>query len=256
MNLLITIFGGMILTALLYGAMRLLRAGNFWSAVAAAGLPTLAYLIYAAVFWPGLDVVMMHMMAFPTVAVVLALLYDTRSAQRLHWAPKLIVTLFLAASFLYGGLVYISSNGLPNAVAQWFLPNAKGKNVHTGFAGVVPHYQEAAKGIGHQLKIEDRLERLGWRLEVVGLESLASSSGSEVSIFLAERNGQGIDGAQVGLALGRPGQTPDQTMPLTGAGLSGYRAMLRPIESGTWVAYLMIEAAGQRIALERTIEVR
>ncbi len=256
MNLLTTIFGGMVLTALLYGAMRLLRTGNFWSAVAAAGLPTLAYLVYAALSWPGLDVVMMHLMAFPTVAVVLALLYDTRRAQRLHWAPKLIVALFLAASLLYGGLVHIASHGLPMAVAQWFLPDAKGKNVHTGFAGVVPHYQEAAKGIGQQLRMEDRLARLGWRVEVVGLDAMASRRGSEVSVFLAGPDGQGIDGAQLGIALAHPGQRPDRLTPLAGSGQGGYRATLRPLEGGTWVAYLVIEALGQHIALERTVQVR
>lgn len=256
MNLMTSIFGGMILTAVLYGGMRLFRVGNFWSAVAAGGLPSVAYIAYAVLNWPGLDAVTMHIVAYPTVAIVLAMLYDRRRGEGMHWAPRLIVLLFMGATVLFGSLVYIASHGLPTAVAQWFLPDAKGKTVHTGFAGVVAHYEEAAKGVRNQLKIENKLARLGWQIEVSGLDQLTAGQAREVGIYLRDANGRGLDEARVNLAFGHPGQPALAGQILSGAGVSGYRGTALLETAGTWVVFLEIEAAGEQINLEHTIEVR
>lgn len=255
MNLLVTLFGGMLATALVYGGLRLLRVGNFWAAVAATGVASLAYIAYAALAWPGLDMVSIHLVAYPTVAVVLALLYDTRKGQRLHWAPKLIVGLFLTVSVLFGGLAYISSHGLPPSVAAWFLPNAQGKNVHTGFAGVVAHDQEAAKGIGQHLKAEHALAELGWSVEVRGLDGL-TTRGGEVQVKLHDRANQGVDPNRLGLAFGRPGQKATAKFEMTRQGQGVYSTHVQGLEAGAWVGYLSIGAGAETISLERTLEVR
>ena len=255
MNLFYTLFGGMLLTALVYGGLRYLRVGNFWAAVVASGGMGFAYMVYAVMYWPGLDVVSIHLVAYPTVAVVLAQLYDTRKAQHLHWAPKLIVGLFLSVSVLFGGLAYISTHGLPLAVAQWFLPNARGKDVHTGFAGVVEHDQEAAKGIGQHLKADHALASLGWTLEVQGLDRLSTLHEGEVIVKLRDQSNQGVDPTRLGLALGRPGQKAGAVSPMLRLGQGNYSIRVEPQQTGTWVAYLIIETAKQNIALEHTIEV-
>lgn len=256
MNLFYTLFGGMLATALLYGGLRYLRVGNFWAAVAASGGIGLAYIVYAALAWPGLDMLSIHLVAYPTVAVVLAQLYDTRKGQRLHWAPRLIVGLFLTVSVLFGGLAYISSHGLPQAVAQWFLPNVQGKAVHTGFAGVVAHDRGAAKGIGQHLKAEHALASLGWQLEVRGLDSLKASRAGAVEVDLRGQDGQGVDPSRIGMAFGRPGQQAGSVSPLLRLAQGKYRAQLEPLAAGTWVAYLVIEANDKTIALEHSLEVR
>ncbi|NWG86003.1 MAG: FixH family protein [Hydrogenophilaceae bacterium] len=256
MNLLYTLFGGMLLTAAIYGGLRRVRVGNFWAAVAASGGVSLAYIVYAIFDWAGLDTLAMHLVAYPTVAVVLAQLYDTRKAQALHWAPKLIVALFLAVSVLFGGLAYISSHGLPQLVARWFLPNAQDKNLHTGFAGVVAHSQEAAKGIGQHLKVEHALAQLGWQVDVQGLNELSVMQESEVVVQLSDRDGRGVEQARLALALARPGQPAGRPTVLAAAGPGRYQARLDPHAAGAWIAYLRIEAAGRGVELEHTVEVR
>lgn len=256
MNLFYTLFGGMLATALVYGGLRYLRVGNFWAAVAASGGIGLVYFVYAALAWPGLDMVSIHLVAYPTVAVVLAQLYDTRKGQSLHWAPRLIVGLFLSVSVLFGGLAYISSHGLPLAVAQWFLPNAQGKAVHTGFAGVVAHDQAAAKGIGQHLKAEQALASLGWQVEVQGLDRLSAGHGGTVEVELRGQEGQGGDPNRIGMAFGRPGQKAGPVSPMTRLAQGKYRLQIEPMTAGTWVAYLLIEANEKTIALEHSLEVR
>ncbi len=257
MNLLVGLFGGMFLTAMLYGVGRRLGLANFWAAVAAAAAPSCAYLAYAFSAWPGLDAVTIHLVAYPAVAVLLAQLYGSKAdhAHTLHWAPKLMIAFFLAISVLYGGFVYIAGQGLPPVLAQWLLPNAQGRNVHTGFAGVVAHHESAAKGIGQHLQMEHVLARLGWKVEVAGLMTLTPSRPAPVAVFIYGPDGQAVADAAVDLSLARPGQKPGAALILD-AGRDGYRGMLPALAAGVWVARLHLAKDGETVLLEHTLEVR
>jgi nitrogen fixation protein FixH len=258
MSLWLSIFGGMTLTALLYGAGRSLRLSNFWSSVLACGLPTLAYLGYAFVTWPGLDVVTLHVVAYPTVAVLLYQLYGVKAnhAQSLHWAPKLMIAFFLGLTLVFGTLVYIAGEGLPPALAQLLLPNAKGKNLHTGFAGVVAHKgDDAAKGLGAYLRNEQKLRELGWRVEIDGLSGLKSGVNNNVTVRIADPQGKGVDQASVSVALARPGDKPGAAVHLNSISDGAYHAQLTPGQAGTWVVFLTLVGAGKTVNLEHTVEI-
>ncbi len=258
MSLYLTLFGGMLATALLYWAARRGGLSNFWAATLACALPVFAYLGHALTVLPGLDVVTLHVVAFPTVSLLLYQLYGekARHGQAMHWAPKLMVAFFVALTVLFSGFVYIASNGLPPMLASWLLPGAAGKNLHTGFAGVVEHGGEAAKGIGQHLKVDERLARLGWEVEVAGLHGLAAGQPREISVQVRDRQRRGLDGLQVHLALGRPGQPAAEGTALAGTGDGSYRGTLTAATAGTWVAYLTLAGRGEPLTLEHTLEVR
>lgn len=259
MSLLISIFGGMLLTAAIYGLGRQGHLSNFWAAVMAAGLTSGAYLIYAVARWPGLDVVTLHVVAYPTVAVLLSQLYGAKAehSKTLHWAPKLMIAFFLSLSLIFGALVYVAGSGLPPSLARVFLPNIEaGKNIHTGFAGVVEHHQEAAKVIGQHQKMEARLARLGWQLEATGLDSATAGESVPVVLNLRDRDGAGVEGVAASLELLRPGQKTGETLPLTPARPGEYLGRLSPREAGSWVARLYLKQQGENIVLEHTLEVR
>ncbi|MGQ9685437.1 MAG: hypothetical protein ACUVT2_03900 [Thiobacillaceae bacterium] len=259
MNLLISLFGGMLVTALLYGLGRVLKLSNFWAAVSAAGFVCVVYLAYVVGSRPGLDVVTLHLVAYPTVSVLLYQLYGEKARfdTSMHWAPKLMMGFFAVLTVLYGGFVHVASHGLPPALAGWLLPNAKERPVYTGFAGVVEHNQDAAKGIAQFLKMEDRLAKLGWRLEISGLSDVKAGRPLPVSVQVLDRSGRGVDGVEIRLSTSRPGQTPSAPVRLKGDGKAGYHATLGPLEAGSWVAHLHLEGAEARpITLEHTLQVR
>lgn len=258
MSLLVTIFGGMLLTALLYGLGRLGRLSNFWSSVLAAGLPSLAYLVFAVVRWPGLDVVTLHVVAYPTVAVLLSQLYGAKADhdKSLHWAPKLMIVFFLVLSLVYGALVYIAGSGLPPALAQFLLPNIEGKNIHTGFAGVVEHHREAAKVIGTHQKMEARLARLGWSLEATGLNAAVAGEATPVAVQLRNPDGAGVEGVEVRVELVRPGQDRGDVLALIPTRPGEYQGQLPPLSAGSWVARLLLAHQDEKIVLEHTLEVQ
>lgn len=256
MNLLISIFGGMLLTALLYGAARFIKLSNFWAAVAAASLPSVAYLFYAVANWPGLDVVTLHVIAFPTVAVLLFQLYENKpgKAPHVHWVPKLLITFFIVITVVLGGFVYVAGNGLPPALAEVLLPNARGKTLHTGFAGVIEHGEEAAKSIAQQRNLEARLAKLGWNIEVTGLESLSHERGSEVKVLLRQADGTGVSGQHLRFALTRPGQPAAEGQLMREVGNGDYRSHVALRAAGAWVAVISFNAAGKHIVLEHTVD--
>jgi len=255
MNLLISIFGGMLLTALLYGAARLVKLTNFWAAVAAAGLPGAAYLIYAFANWPGLDVVTIHVVAYPTVSLLFFLLYERKPGKdlNLHWAPKLLIGFFVTLTVLLGSFVYVAVNGLPPKLAEWMLPNAQGKIVHTGFAGVVEHGDEAAKSIAQQRSIDARLAKLGWNVEVVGLGALSSERSGEVKVLLRKTDGSGVSGQHLRFGLSRPGQKAQEDQPMREVGRGDYRSSVVLPAAGAWLAVISFAAEGKRIVLEHGV---
>lgn len=255
MILLISIFGGMLLTVLLYGAGRMLKLSNFWAAVLAAGLPTLAYLGYAVGRWPGLDVVTLHVVAYPTVAVLLFQMYVKKPGQDLHvhWVPKLLIAFFVTITVLYGGFVYIAGNGLPPALAQLLLPNAKGKILHTGFAGSIQHGEEAAKSIAHQRNIEARLARLGWNVEISGLDGLTPGRSDEIRLLLRRTDGGAVAGRQARLGFARPGEPGVSDVVMQEVSAGDYRVQSMLPGTGKWLAVVSFDADGKRLNLEREV---
>lgn len=258
MNLFVTIFGGMLLTAIMYGLGRLARLSNFWSAVIAGALPTVAYLIYAVVSQPGLDVITIHVVAYPTVAVLFGLLYGSKAdhSANMHWIPKLIVLFFVGLTVLMGAFVYIARQGIPPNLAQLLLPDAKGKILHTGFAGVVEHSQEAANSISTHLDMQSKLTKLGWRLVVTGLSDLRDGVESPVEVLINDSETRPVENVKVALELSRPGQRGEVELNLTG-GLGGYHATLPGLQRGHWVAHIKLtRASGDTIDLEHDVDVR
>ncbi len=258
MNLFVTIFGGMLATALLYGLGRFLRLSNFWATVPAAAIPAFAYLTYAIKARPELDEVTMNVVAYVTVASLLYQLYGAKAdhASSMHWAPKLMVGFFVAITLFFGGFVYVATQGLPPALAKVFLPDTHGHIVHTGFAGIVDHWDEAASGIPHQLVNRNKLMKLGWRLEVVGLNDMRPGRSSPVAITVRDKANTGVDGMDITLRMGRPGQVPGSTVVLSGSGAGGYHGTLPSLQAGNWVAYIDLRKAGKEIALEHSLEVQ
>ena len=255
MNLLISIFGGMLLTALLYWGARFIKLSNFWSAVAAAGLPVFAYLIYAVSRWPGLDVVTLHLVTYPTISVLLFQMYEKKpgSDPGVHWVPKLLIAFFVVITIVLGGFVYIAGHGLPPALAQWLLPNAKGKTLHTGFAGVLEHGEEAAKSIAHRRNIDARLAKMGWKVDVTGLNDLAPGRPGEVRVQLHQSDGRGVVGQQLMLALIRPGDPAGNGLVMQEVEPGDYRVSLALPAGGAWLAQLSLIADGKRITLEHAV---
>lgn len=257
MSLFITLFGGMALTAVLYGFGRLARLSNFWAAVSACGVPVFAYFGWAFATQPSLDAITLHVIAYPTVSVLLFQLYGERrhaqgpDAAPLHWAPLMMVGLFVVLTVIMGGFVYIAKEGLPPQLARLLLPGSP-ETVHTGFAGVVAHHDEAAKSISAHRNMDERLRRLGWQIAVEGMEAARAGQPIALTVRLSDRDGAPVPDARIAIALTRPGVAP-AWLSLHSARNGHFERQLPAQAAGAWVAQLRISAQSQDFTLEKDL---
>ena len=257
MTTLESLFGGLTLIVALFFALRFARLPNYWSGVISGAILTLAYFIYAALHWPGLDMVAMHFAVYVSTAIVLALLGSRKqSRQKIHWIPKLFIAFFIILFIVDANLLFISSRGLPPVVASWLLPHKDGQRVYTAFPGVVAHGEEASKEVGQYQKTQHKQAQLGWQVTLTGLDQLRVSDNSMLVVRASDKHQRPITGAQVKLSLLRPAQSQnDRTIRLEAKGAGVYQANISMDEPGLWIAALRVEKDQDKYESQHTITV-
>ncbi len=245
MNTMTTLFGGLAAVLLLYALGGLIRKMPPMLRAALAGVvPLIVYFALIVGRWPGLDVVAMHISVFLAAALVLYALnqFRQRGGGRMHWAPKMLTGFFIGLVFLNAALLQISTKGLPEPLAKWWLGNDDSA-VFSGFSGVVAHGENAAKAISSELNETYRESRLGWQVEFSGLESVALTR--LISIRVKDRTGLPVDRVEAALTLQRPGATkPTLFLPLTANEAGVYTATLSLPSAGRWLLELQIKQNG------------
>ena len=241
MNTMTTLSGGLAAVFSLYvmgGAIRNLHP--MLRALLAGLLPLLAYFSLIVGRWPGLDVVAIHISVFLAAGFVLYAVTQIRrrSVGRLHWAPKLLTAFFMGLVVINGTLLYIATQGLPDPIARWWL-GSNGTAVYSGFSGVVPHGEGAAKAISSELSKAHRESELGWHVEVAGLDG--SDTERVVQVRVKDRTGLPVDRIEAALYLLRPGATkPEMALPLSALDPGVYGGVLTLPARGRWVAELRL----------------
>lgn len=246
MNTINTLFGGLVSVLVLYaigGAFRGLSP--MLRAVLAGLIPLAVYFALIVGRWPGLDVVAIHVSVFLAAALVLFAMtqFRQRTAGRMHWAPKLLTAFFIGLVFLNGTLLYISTKGLPEPIARWWL-GSDGGPVYSGFSGVVPHGEGAAKAVSSELKEAHRESQLGWQVDVSGLDNVDSRS-IPLQVRIKDRTGLPVERVDAEVRLMRPGSTtPAQTLPFVSGEAGVYLATLSVPAAGRWLLELRLMRDG------------
>ena len=234
MNTMTTLFGGLAAVLALYAMSGLFRGlPPLLRALLAGVVPLLTYFFLILGNWPGLDVVAIHVSVFLAAALVLFAMsqFRRRGAGRLHWAPKVLIGFFIGLVFINATLLYISTKGLPEPIGRWWL-GSKGGEIYSGFSGVVPHGEGAAKAVSSELSEAHRESMLGWQVEVSGLDSTGNTR--PIQIRVKDRTGLPVDRVDAELRLQRPGATAPTSM-----------LSLNAIDAGVYVGSLTLPAAGR-----------
>ncbi len=258
MTLVETLFGGILLIVGTYQLLRLAKIGNYWRGVLSGLFPTVGYLVLASRQWPGGDVVTVHVTVFLAAATVMTIIGGNKQggAAKLHWAPVMLVAFFAGLAVLLASFVMISVRGLPPELAKLFLPNAANRQVHTAFSGVVQHDDNAAKTISQHLNAQERQRKLGWNVELRGLEDAARNRGAEVSVTARDGEMKPLRNARVTLVLqplAHAEGTRDVTLSETEPG--SYRGRVEFSQPGRWVLDLQIERGNDKYQVEHSVSV-
>lgn len=250
-----TLFGGIALVAILYYGLRLVRTSNYWAAVAAAGVPIALYLALQAGRWPGGDQLSMHIAAYIATATGLAMigLRQKTETRKLHWAPRALIIFFLILFVINATLMTIATKGLPPSVARLLLPGDSAGTARTGFPGVVPHGEGAAKTITSELKARQRLAELGWRLELTGLRGWRAGEPQTVRLSIRAPLPPQV---KAKLELRRSGEAgPSVSQAFAALGTGEYAATLMAPDSGAWRAILLLDTGSETLRFEHALEI-
>ena len=241
-----TLFGGLIAVLALYAIGGLFqRLPVVLRAVLAAVIPLMGYFILIVGRWPGLDVVAMHISVFSAAALVLFAMtqFRRRGGARMHWAPKLLVAFFIGLVFLNAALLQIATKGLPEPMARWWL-GGDGGAVYSGFSGVVPHGENAAKAEASELSEAHRESQLGWQVEVSGLDNIGPSG--PIQVRIKDRTGLPVERVDVEVRLLRHGVTePSLSLPLAAAEAGVYTGVLTMPAKGRWLLEMRLMQDGK-----------
>ena len=259
MTLLETLFGGLILVAVLYFGLKLFGVSNYWRGVISGILPVMAYIAFSMVRWPGGEVVSMHVAVFAATATVLTLLGSRKDKdnQPLHWIPKLITGFFVILFIIMANLMYISSRGIPPSIAKWVFPPPKhaGTGAHTAFPGVVAHEGDAAAAVNQHLKQMERQHLLGWQVELIGLDHLKQNNDQTLVVRLKDKQQQPVENAKVMISLLRPATVQDDQNSIVMSAIGGgeYQAVIKLQEFGLWVAVVDVIKGEDKYQIQKNV---
>jgi len=241
-----TLFGGLVAVLALYAIGGLFhRLPAVLRAVLAAVIPLMGYFILIVGRWPGLDVAALHISVFSAAALVLFAMtqFRRRSGERMHWVPKLLIAFFIGLVFLNAALLQIATKGLPEPMARWWL-GSDGGAVYSGFSGVVPHGENAAKAVSSELSEAHRESQLGWQVEVSGLDSIGP--GGPILVRIKDRTGLPVERVDAEVRLLRPGVTEASlSLPLASAEAGVYTGVLTLPAKGRWLLEMRLMQDGK-----------
>jgi len=236
-----TLFGGLILAALIFFVTRRLGLSNFWAGILSGVVPFLAYIAYSSQHWAGGDVLTIHFAVYLATAGLLMVFGGMQQKkQSLHWAPRIIIGFFISLVLLNAVLLTISTRGLPDTVSGMFLPNPENQKIHTAFPGIIPHDRNKLYE-PHLLQIEQQ-RKLGWQVDISGLKKLQSKKPQLVKITVLDSGQQPVTGAKVRLGMWRMANSRDDRaydFKEIGAGI--YEAALLLPDEGRWLSELSIQ---------------
>jgi nitrogen fixation protein FixH len=241
MTTLTTLLGSVLLMLVLYGALGwLARLPIALRAVLATSLSLLAYFMFTVGRWPGLDVVAIHISILVAIGLLLGMFthYRRHRVTRLHWGPKILIGFFVLLAMINSFLLYISTRGLPPALAHYMLPG--GDKVNSGFSGVVTHGEDAAKAVSSELSRSHSAAQLGWHIQIQGLQETAQVQ-QRVTLKVLDRTGLPVSGLQAELQLTRPGAAYSQAkVSFIPEGVGQYTTLLEFPSSGRWLVDLYL----------------
>lgn len=253
-----TLFGGMVLIAVIYFALRLAGVSNYWRGVISGIVPTLGYMVYSMSQWAGADMLALHLALYIATATVLTLSGSAKTVagSRMHWIPASFIAFFILLAVLMAVFLSVAMHGLPPSIAKWVLPNAKDKTIYTAFSGEVPHDEEAAKTVSQYMKKTEQQRQLGWKIEVSGLDGLQPGQAGSVVVSLRDKAEQPLENAAVQLIVTRPvGGQAEKTVEFVAQGVGKYQGQVLLEQPGHWVAILRIVRGADKYETAKEIRV-
>lgn len=224
------------------------------------------YLPLAISFWPGADVVAIHVAIFAVTNYVLAIISSQYAKNRetaghgkwFHWAPTALVIFFLVILVVDGIFIAVSKSGVGTELAKMIFPEPRsGGEVSSFFPGTVAHdYQKKEQQYNEYLaRVREQKER-GWQVKKGWLNLPKVGEKATFQVYVQDKQGRPVEDAVIHGAFMRPANSRlDLAFDMQDKGKGIYQFELQLSEPGTWDLWLKIEKDGAVHELKGTTSV-
>ncbi|NIR59082.1 MAG: nitrogen fixation protein FixH, partial [Gammaproteobacteria bacterium] len=227
------------------------------AALVVGALACAAYLLFALLGRPGIDVAAAHLAVYLVSAYLMGLIGAHRERLRarsearagFHWAPAAIVAFLVAVVSADALLILIAERGLPPGLAERVLPaGADARRVSSGFPGVVYRdYQEKEQRYNEHLRRLERQRARGWQVRKGWRDAPVAGAAAAFEVRVADRDGRPVSGAEVRGRFLRPADSRlDRAFEMDETAPGAYRAHVRLPRPGLWRLVLVIERGKDR----------
>ncbi len=264
-EMLMTLFGGVVVLAALFGLLFWRGADSRVAALASVFFLVIVYTAYAVRDWPGMDIYAMHVAIFGIAGFVLAIVGLQRASGkpvRLHWGPLVLIGFFVGLISILSVLVHIANNGMPDQMAEWILPEPRSGAtvVSTDFPGTVDRrYHEQDDEYRRHLEQVRAQEERGWQVRQGFTGTPVVGEAIEFRVEVVDRDGDPVTGADVGGQFMRPAsELEDIDIQLDPVGAGLYETTVELRHPGLWELDLRVERDGElhQVYAETTVEPR
>ena len=161
-----------------------------------------AYLLVAAMDWPGADVVTIHVAIFACISLTYALLSRPPGSGRKGgpvWGLVFIAAFFVVVIVVNVFLVYLAEHGMPSGVADLVFPKPDAEtSITSRFPGTVTpgaHKRELLYD-NYLQKIEQQTAR-GWRIEKGWIGKPTAGQAAVFQVRIEDAAGRPLRGAEL-----------------------------------------------------------
>ncbi|QKT03281.1 FixH family protein [Ectothiorhodospiraceae bacterium 2226] len=255
-NVALSLLGGIAALVVLFMVLtRLLRQDGDRAAVLSGVIVLGVYIPVALVYWPGADVLAIHLAVFGIAAYILHVIADEQTEMgadgelhvkrfRFHWGPAVIMGFFVVLWTILAGLVMIAQNGLSPELAARVLPEPTGgSQIQSMFPGTVARdFHKKEELYNRYLEQVERQRARGWQVSYGWVEPSHPMAGEEAvfQLRVRDRDGHPVSGADVLGHFMRPADFQrDKHVVLEEVDRGLYRVAVTLPEAGAW--HVLIE---------------
>lgn len=264
MNLLVTLPVGILLVIICYFVLlRFVTRQPLATGFATAVVTMALYVAFAVRYWPGGDVLAVHIALYLITVYILTVTThhrkQTGGTGRLHWAPMAIIGFFVVIVSVDSVFIVLAQRGVGPDWARLLLPTPRsGGEVESHFPGVVSHDFHEKEALFNAYQAERKQQQaLGWESHIGWENDAVINQRNRLLFSLKDAQQKAITDAAIHGRFLYPGNTKlDQVFEMQSLGNGMYAAEFSFPKAGTWDLVLSITRHGDKLELRTTTTIK
>ncbi len=203
--------GAMLVIAVNLALFRFSALGATRGAVMVAVATLGIYLPLGFLFWPGGDILAMHLAVYLLSSLACGMLLGGREraggrgGEGWHWGPMAITGFFVALVILNAVFILVAQQGISPELGASVFPDNQSRNVSSAFPGVVSHdFHKKESLYNAYLEQVERQRQRGWQVRKGWLRKPVQGEAAIFKVVARTREDEPLRGARISGDFWRP----------------------------------------------------